>query len=173
MSDVDHRLANINVCDCLKISLVSFENSTPIHHQQFWGSSILSSQQDAVKSAKELNDGNVFSADVTGITLSTMVQSTMLALDEETSQEDKSGGILIVKMDVEGAEYQVLKDVASSDVLCKLKQLGNRVVLVVEYHNMSITDPVERKREKEGHAVAVKQLEGCGVEFQKLGANWA
>ena len=102
-----------------------------------------------------------------------MVQSTMLALDEEASAKEKSGGILIVKMDVEGAEYQVLKEVTSSGVLCKLKELGNRVVLVVEYHNMSITDPTERRREKEGHGVAVKTLEKCGVEFQRLGANWA
>ena len=140
---------------------------------QFWGSSILSSQQDAVKSAKELNDGNVFSADVTGISLSTMVRSTMLALKENASPEEESGGILIVKIDVEGAEYQVLKEVAASGILCKLKELGNRVVLVVEYHNMSITNATERRREKDGHQEAIKKMEQCGVEFQKLSANWA
>lgn len=141
--------------------------------QNFWGSSILSSQQDAVKSANELNSGNVFSADVMGISLSTMVQSTMMALKEDATVEEQSGGILIVKMDVEGAEYQVLKEVAASGVLCKLKELGNRVVLVVEYHHMSITDKAERQREKDGHQDAVKKLENCGVEFQKLHANWA
>jgi len=141
--------------------------------QNFWGSSILSSQQDAVKSAKELNNGNVFNADVTGITLSTMVQSTMLALKkEDASPDDQSGGILIVKMDVEGAEYQVLKEVAASGVLCKLKELGNRVVLVVEYHNKSITDTQERKREKDGYGDAVKKLKQCGVEFEKLHGGW-
>lgn len=97
----------------------------------------------------------------------------MLALKEDVSPQDKSGGILIVKMDVEGAEYQVLKEVASSGVLCKLKELGNRVVLVVEYHNMSITDGEERRREKDGHRDAISKLEQCGVEFQKLHANWA
>jgi hypothetical protein len=102
-----------------------------------------------------------------------MVQSTMLALKENAPLEDQSGGILIVKMDVEGAEYQVLKEVAASGVLCKLKELGNKVVLVVEYHNRSITDYDERKREKDGHQDAIKKLEECGVEFQKLGANWA
>jgi len=141
--------------------------------QNFWGSSILSSQQDAVKSGKELNEGEVFSADVQGITLSTIVDSTMLALDQEASKEDKSGGVLIVKMDVEGAEYQVLKEVAASGVLCKLKELGNRVVMVVEYHNMSITNADERNREKAGHREATKKLKACGVEFQNLGANWA
>eukprot|EP00536_Pseudo-nitzschia_multiseries_P015055 jgi/Psemu1/320783/estExt_fgenesh1_pm.C_8140003 len=141
--------------------------------QNFWGSSILSSQQDAVKSAQELNDGNVFSADVTGITLSTMVDSTMLALKQDATADEQSGGLLIIKMDVEGAEYQVLKEVATSGVLCRLKELGNIVVLVVEYHHMSITDANERRREKDGHQEAIKQLEQCGVEFLKLQANWA
>jgi len=141
--------------------------------ENFWGSSILSSQQDAVKSAKELNGGKVFSADVTGISLSTMVRSTMLAMKEDASPQEQSGGLLIIKMDVEGAEYQVLKEVAASGVLCKLKELGNRVVFVVEYHNMSITDGEERRREKKGHAEAVEQMKKCGVEFEKLHAHWA
>ena len=76
-------------------------------------------------------------------------------------------------LDIEGAEYQVLKEVAASGILCKLKALGNRVVLVVEYHNMSITNAEERRREKDGHRDAVKKLEECGVEFQKLHAHWA
>jgi hypothetical protein len=97
----------------------------------------------------------------------------MLALKQDTSPEDKSGGILIVKMDVEGAEYQVLKEVADSGILCKLKKLGNRVVLVVEYHNMSITDSEERRREKTGHREAIKELEECGLEFKGLSAFWA
>jgi hypothetical protein len=140
---------------------------------QFWGSSILSSQQDAVKSAKELNDGRAFSADVTGISLSSMVKNTVMAFKEGVTAEDKQGGLLIIKMDVEGAEYQVLKEVSASGVLCEYIQLGNRVVFVVEYHNMSITDPRERKQEKDGHQQAVEKLEQCGVDFQKLHAFWA
>mmetsp|Transcript_9682 Transcript_9682/g.23451 ORF Transcript_9682/g.23451 Transcript_9682/m.23451 type:complete len:413 (+) Transcript_9682:167-1405(+) len=141
--------------------------------ENFWGSSILSSQQDAVKSAKELNDGNVFSADVIGISLSTIVDSTMLALKQDATADEQSGGILIVKMDVEGAEYQVLKEVAASGVLCKLREFGNKVVLVVEYHHMSITDAAERRREKDGHQAAIDKLEQCGVVFKKLHAIWA
>ncbi len=97
----------------------------------------------------------------------------MLALDEDASKENKKGGLLVVKMDVEGAEYQVLKEVAASGVLCKLKESGNRVVMVVEYHNMSITDKEERNREKNGHRDAIKKLKACGVEFENLAANWA
>jgi Methyltransferase FkbM domain len=133
----------------------------------------LSSQQDAVKSAKELNNGEVFSADVMGISLSSMVRNTALAFKEGVTDVDKQGGLLIIKMDVEGAEYQVLKEVAESGVLCEYAKMGNRVVFVVEYHNMSITDPKERKREKDGHQAAVKKMEECGIEFQKLQAFWA
>jgi hypothetical protein len=38
---------------------------------------------------------------------------------------------------------------------------------------MSITDPRERKQEKDGHQQAVEKLEQCGVDFQKLHAFWA
>jgi len=98
----------------------------------------------------------------------------MLAFQEdETAELSKQGGLLIIKMDVEGAEYQVLKEVAESGVLCDFIQLGNRVVFVVEYHNNSITDTAERNREKRGHKEAVEKLTQCGVDFQKLHAHWA
>ena len=140
---------------------------------QFWGSSILSSQQDAVKSAKKLGGGNVFSADVQGISLSTMVKSTMLAYGETTPEADKKGGLLIIKMDVEGAEYQVIKEVANSGVLCDLIKMGNRVVFIVEYHNNGTTDPAERQREQAGFKQARQKLTECGVDFQKLQAYWS
>jgi hypothetical protein len=140
---------------------------------KFWGSSILSSQQDAIKTAQQLNGGAVITADVQGITLSTIVKNTMLALDEKSSENDKRGGLLIVKMDVEGAEYQVLKEVAASNVLCDLVGLGNHVTLVVEYHVMSITDANERDTEIRGHQGAIQKMKECGVDFQKLHSFWA
>eukprot|EP00980_Cylindrotheca_fusiformis_P006850 scaffold1432_cov57-Cylindrotheca_fusiformis.AAC.1 len=83
--------------------------------QNFWGSSILSSQQDAVKTANELNDGKAISADVDGIRLTTLIKRTMLPFQPEASEKDKTGGQLIVKMDIEGAEYQVIKEIAKSN----------------------------------------------------------
>jgi hypothetical protein len=120
-----------------------------------------------------LNKGETISADVTGIALSTMVRSTMVALKAGATEEERKGGVLVIKMDVEGAEYQVLKEVAASGVLCDLVRMGNKVVFIVEYHNMSITDPAERKREKAGHQQAVEQMKACGVDFQRLQSNWA
>jgi hypothetical protein len=169
------------------LSLFFLFGATSIH-VQFWGSSILSSQQDAIKSGKALNDGQVFSADVQGIRLSTLVKNTMLPFRTQKDGIDNNhndnkndsknggggGGLLIIKMDVEGAEYQVLKEVAASGVLCDYIRLGNnnRVYFIVEYHNRSITNPKERKREKDGHQAARTKLEECGVEFGKLQASW-
>lgn len=168
---------NILLCrhvSCRVVSICPASAHTRfIRSTQFWGSSILSSQQDAVKSAQELGGGNVFSANVQGISLSTLTKNTVLAYKPGATPEETKGGLLIIKMDVEGAEYQVLKESAASGVLCDYIQKGNRVVMIVEFHNMSITDPAERKREKEGSAQAKQMLEECGVEFGKLQAFWA
>ena len=139
---------------------------------QFWGSSILSSQQDAQKTAKEMNNGTVVSTPVTGVRLSSLVRKTMLPFKPGATDKDKTGGTLIVKMDVEGAEYQVLKEIAESGVLCDYVAMGNKVVMIVEFHNMSITDPLERRREKTGATVAQKKLKECGVVFGNLSGGW-
>jgi hypothetical protein len=133
----------------------------------------LSSQQDAVKSAKELGDGNVFSADVQGITLSNLFKQTALAYKPGATPDEQTGGLIIVKIDVEGAEYQVLKEAAATGVLCDFAKKGNRIVMIVEYHHNSITDPAERRREKAGADEARKTLEECGVKFGTLHAFWA
>jgi hypothetical protein len=122
----------------------------------------LSSQQDAVKTAKELNNGEVIAADVDGIRLTTLVKNTMLPFKPEATEEDKRGGQLIIKIDVEGAEYQVIKEIAKSNVLCDY----------IETHQMSITDSNERRAQQSGFQDAKKQLEECGVKFGKLQAYW-
>jgi len=132
----------------------------------------LSSQQDAVKSAKELGNGQVFSADVQGISLSTLVKRTALAYKPGATPEEETGGLFIIKMDVEGAEYQVLKEASASGVLCELVKKGNKVVMIVEYHHMSITDPTERRREQGGAEEAKQTLAQCGVVFGVLHAFW-
>lgn len=125
-----------------------------------------------MKSANELGGGQVFSADVEGISLTTLTKKTVLAYKPEATTAESKDGLLIIKMDVEGAEYQVLKEVAASGVLCDYIEKGNRVVMIVEFHNNSITDPKERNRERTGANVARKTLESCGVEFGTLHAHW-
>lgn len=112
------------------------------------------------------------SAEVEGISLSTLVRNTMFPFKSDATNEEKRGGLLIVKMDVEGAEYQVLKEVAQSGILCDYIAMGNKVVMIVEFHHMSITDYQERVREKKGSDEAKKKLEQCGVEFGALHAYW-
>lgn len=74
--------------------------------QKFWGSSILASQQDAKKTADQ-NNGTLVTASVQGVQLSALVKNTMLPFKPDATDEDKAGGLLIIKMDIEGAEYQV------------------------------------------------------------------
>ena len=73
---------------------------------KFWGSSILKSQQDAQKTAEQ-NNGTLITAPVQGIQLSRLVHNTMLPFKPGATDEEQRGGLLIIKMDIEGAEYQV------------------------------------------------------------------
>lgn len=120
-----------------------------------------------------MNNGTAIAANVDGIRLSTLVQNTMLPFKPEATESDKRGGTLIVKMDVEGAEYLVIKELAKSNILCDYIKMGNKVVLIVEMHHNSITDPKERLRLHNNFRPAKKQLEDCGVEFGKLHAYWS
>ncbi len=76
-----------------------------------------------------------------------------------------------MKMDVEGAEYRVIKEVASTNVLCDLVKMGARVILMVEWH--TIPDEGEAQKELPGTEEAKDKLMECGVEIQELPAiNW-
>ena len=75
----------------------------------------MQSQQDAQKTAEQ-NNGTLVTAPVQGIKLSSLIKNTMLPFKLDASDEEKTGGLLIIKMDVEGAEYQVRsRDTFSSD----------------------------------------------------------
>ena len=96
----------------------------------------------------------------------------MLPFSPAAVEEEISGGLLIVKMDIEGAEFQILKMEANRGTLCKYAAMGNKVVLIVEFHEFAIADTDERARETEGVKDAKKKLEDCGVEFANLDPNW-
>lgn len=101
------------------------------------------------------------------------MKNTMEPFKADATPEEKKGGLLIIKMDVEGAEYQILKEIAASGVICDYIKMGNRVVIIVEFHDMSITDGTELRKEKAGSEEAKTKLQECGVEFGKLHASWA
>ena len=133
----------------------------------------MKSNSDAKKTA-DLNNGTFVAVDVEGLTLSSLVRNVMLPFQPRArSQEEKaSGGLLMIKMDIEGAEYQVLKEISSSGILCDYIAMGNKVIMIVEFHVGSITDPNELEREQAGAEQAKMKLEDCGVEFGLLDANW-
>jgi len=126
-----------------------------------------------MNTAKKVGGGELVSADVQGISLSTLVKRTALAFKPTATPEEQTGGTMIIKMDVEGAEFQVMKEIASSGVLCDLASKGNRVFMIVEYHDFSIRDAEERNRELDGLDEAKQTLSDCGIILGDLLAGWA
>lgn len=57
-----------------------------------------------------------------------------------TAEKSSDGGHLILKIDIEGSEYSVLKEAIESGMLCDYAKKGNRVDLVVEFHKWVIED---------------------------------
>ena len=139
----------------------------------FWGSSIIESHQDVLKSANELNNGTVSFAPVTGITLSSLMKQSLIAFSPNAQQRDKQGGHLIVKVDIEGGEYPLMEEVAASGVLCDFKSMGNTVDLIVEFHRMSITDGDVRGPLLQKKGRSQQKLEACGVHLQHMSAMWS
>lgn len=140
--------------------------------QNFWGSSILESHQDVLKSANEGGTGTVSFAPVTGITLSTLMKRTLLAYSPIATPDEKSGGHLIVKVDIEGGEYALLEEASKSLLLCDFLNMGNTVDLIIEFHRMSIKDGSIRGPLLAGKAASIKKLEECGVKVKPLSASW-
>ena len=80
------------------------------------------------------NNGQLVASDVEGILLTTLIKNTMMPFQKDQKDKDKIDGLLIIKMDVEGAKFQVIKDIAKSNVLCNYIGLDqqNMVVMIVE-----------------------------------------
>ena len=90
------------------------------------------------------------------------------------SKADSSGGNLIVKMDVEGAEYDVLRDVNETGILCDYISKGNTVTMLVEFHGRDvILDEAEFNKLNEGTKERIKHLTSCGVTFADLDPTWS
>jgi len=140
--------------------------------ENFWGSSVLQSHQDVQKSAAENKGDGVTAADVEGITLTTLMDKGLLAFSPNATPEDKEGGTLIVKIDIEGGEYDLMSEVAESLKLCEYKAMGNEVILIVEYHFMSITDVKERRPRLQKKDAVKAKLADCGVEMTGMSAMW-
>lgn len=88
----------------------------------FFGSSLLSEHTDVRRSAVQ---GKPVAAAVHGVTLSTMLKQTV---------KRQAGAHVIIKIDIEGAEYALLNEAFNSGVLCDFVASGVRVDVRVEIH---------------------------------------
>lgn len=95
------------------------------HRENYWGSSIYASHQDVKKSATNDNNGEPVAVAVMGLTLTTLLRQTMA---------QTPGSHLMIKMDIEGAEYAVLNEAYDSGILCDYATSAVRVDLLVETH---------------------------------------
>lgn len=125
---------------------------------------------DIRKTARQ-NNGTVVRANVHGITLSTLMKRTLLAF-HTSDPEKRSGGSLMIKMDVEGAEFGVLKELATSGVLCEYLALGNQATLVVEFHQHLVKNEEEKQAATRGLRDAKETLRSCGAKFRQLPNFW-
>jgi hypothetical protein len=116
----------------------------------FWGSSILQSHVDVVKSG-----GNT-GTPVMGITLTKLLKDTVLP-----------GGHVMIKIDIEGGEYQLLEEAIDTDIFCKLiKKDDVKIDLLNEPHGANIVgseEPGQRWKDIGGQ----NKIRNCGV-----GYNW-
>lgn len=134
----------------------------------FWGSSIYKDHQDVRKSA-EGKDVETVAAPVMGYTIGTLMRKTLVAFDPKATEDEKKGGHLILKVDIEGGEYSLLHQAVEEGTLCEFVQMGNTADLFVEFHSQKVTG----KHEFVGKNTQMKDaLRKCGVKFRNLAAWW-
>jgi hypothetical protein len=124
-----------------------------------------------VRETAKLNNGAVLEAKVQGIKLSTLLRRALLPFDQN-ADGNKSGGSLLVKIDIEGAEYAVLKELKATQLICDYVQMGNNATLMVEFHQHLIQDAEEKRKATEGLKRAIARLKRCGVQFIGLDPHW-
>jgi hypothetical protein len=90
----------------------------------YFGSSLLSTHTDVRSSARN-HDGTPQTAKVQGITLSSLIKDTV---------PFAAGSHVMVKIDIEGAEYALLNEAYDSGLLCECAQHGVRIDVRVEIH---------------------------------------
>ena len=125
-----------------------------------------------IQRSKRRNNGTLVAANVSGISLSNLLKKTLTPVQPGIHPSFQRGGSLLVKMDIEGAEFAVLKELAASGVLCHYVKLGNNATLLVESHLHLIKNPEEKKTVLAGLKTAKEALRTCGVRFRKLPDFW-
>lgn len=121
--------------------------------QNYWGSSILDSHVDVARGGREKVGANVM-----GITLTTLLERTALA-----------GGHVMIKIDIEGAEYQLLEEAVKSNIFCKLvKEQGVQIDILNEFHGDSTIGSEEPRKRWEEVVKGEEKILNCGVDYKVL-----
>lgn len=90
--------------------------------QNYWGSSVFDTHPDVVQSETK---NKKTSAKVQGMTLTTLLKQTT---------QHHYGNHVLIKLDVEGAEYELLNEAYDSGILCAYATSAVRVDVLVELH---------------------------------------
>lgn len=125
-----------------------------------------------IQRTQQQNNGTVIQANVNGMTLSTLLQKTLRPMQWNNDRSLQKGGSVLIKMDVEGAEFGVLKELADSRVLCNYVEKGNNATLVVEFHQHLIKNHEDKQAAMTGLKDAKEVLRRCGVKFRNLPDFW-
>jgi hypothetical protein len=122
----------------------------------FWGSSILETHPAVASSGK----------------VSVTAQSVMLGPFLEEVLGDDYSGTVMIKMDIEGAEFDLLLDMALNGYFCKKDARGNLMIdyLNVEFHNFAQLRFPKRDRITKGDTAILGKLlrwcmKQCGVIY--------
>jgi hypothetical protein len=108
---------------------VTFYLDTVNEGANYWGSSLLATHRDIQhQSEPGEKGGGPRGTTVQGITLTSLLRRHVDAGAE-------GGGHVIIKMDVEGAEFAILNEASDSGILCELKEKGFRIDALVEFHS--------------------------------------
>lgn len=138
--------------------------------ENFWGSSIFKDHQDVRKSVGHGNDAETVAAPVMGYTIGTLMRKTLRAFDPLATEDEKKGGHLILKVDIEGGEYPLLDQAVSDGTLCEFIKMGNTADVFIEFHSARVTGKHEfLGQTKQMQATLIE----CGVTFRNLAAWWA
>jgi Methyltransferase FkbM domain len=142
--------------------------------QNFWGSSIFKEHYDVQQSAAG-KDVETVGVPVMGYTIGRLMRMTLKVFDPNASGTDKKGSHLILKVDIEGGEYPLIKQAVADGTLCEFVKLGNTADLIIEFHSNDVLGGYSGgKHDYVGEAKQmVDTLRGCGVTFHDLGADWA
>lgn len=119
----------------------------------FWGSSIYAEHKDVKNSA---TDGQLVEAPVMGISLEKLLRQTTHVTE---------GSHVMVKMDIEGAEYPLLNAAFDSGVLCDFVNKGVQLDILVEVHGRNIMGASGSESMDRFNAEVKKGILKCGVNL--------